>query len=40
MQVDDFKKAFDRIPRQKLFDKLRTEGIQGLFSIDFCVLEQ
>ena len=24
----DFIKAFDRIPRQKLFDKLRKEGIQ------------
>ena len=27
----DFRKAFDRIPRQKLFEKLRKEGIKGRF---------
>ena len=27
----DFRKAFDCIPRQKLFDKLRKEGVQGGF---------
>ena len=27
----DFRKAFDCIPRQKLFDKLRKEGVQGRF---------
>ena len=27
----DFKKAFDCIPRQKLFDKLKKEGVQGRF---------
>ena len=27
----DFRKAFDCIPRQKLFDKLRKEGLQGRF---------
>jgi len=27
----DFRKAFDCIPRQKLFDKLRNEGVQGRF---------
>ena len=27
----DFGKAFDCIPRQKLFDKLRKEGVQGRF---------
>ena len=27
----DFRKAFDRIPRQKLFEKLRKEGIKGCF---------
>ena len=27
----DFRKAFDYIPRQKLFDKLRKEGVQGRF---------
>ena len=26
-----FRKAFDCIPRQKLFDKLRKEGVQGRF---------
>ena len=27
----DFRKAFDCIPRQKLFDILRKEGVQGRF---------
>ena len=27
----DFSKAFDRVPRNKLFDKLRTVGIKGHF---------
>ena len=27
----DFRKVFDCIPRQKLFDKLRKEGVQGRF---------
>ena len=27
----DFRKAFDCIPRQNLFDKLRKEGVQGRF---------
>ena len=27
----DFRKAFDCIPRQKLFDKLRKEGMKGRF---------
>ena len=27
----DFRKAFDRIPRKKLFEKLRKEGIKGRF---------
>ena len=27
----DFSKAFDRVPRNKLFDKLRTVGIKGRF---------
>ena len=27
----DLRKAFDCIPRQKLFDKLGKEGVQGLF---------
>ena len=27
----DLRKAFDCIPRQKLFDKLRKEGVQGRF---------
>ena len=27
----DFRKAFDCIPRQKLFDKLRKEGVHGRF---------
>ena len=27
----DFSKAFDRIPRNKLFDKLRTIGVKGHF---------
>ena len=27
----DFSKAFDRVPRNKLFDKLRTVGIEGHF---------
>ena len=27
----DFRKAFEYIPRQKLFDKLRKEGVQGRF---------
>ena len=27
----DFRKAFDCIPRQKLFDKLGKEGVQGRF---------
>ena len=27
----DFRKAFDCIPRQKLFDKLRNEGVKGRF---------
>ena len=27
----DFRKAFDCIPQQKLFDKLRKEGVQGHF---------
>ena len=27
----DFRKAFDCIPWQKLFDKLRKEGVQGRF---------
>ena len=27
----DFRKAFDRVPRQKLFEKLRKEGIKGRF---------
>ena len=27
----DFRKTFDYIPRQKLFDKLRKEGVQGRF---------
>ena len=27
----DFRKAFDCIPGQKLFDKLRKEGVQGRF---------
>ena len=28
----DFSKAFDRVPRNKLFYKLRTVGIKGRFS--------
>ena len=31
----DFRKAFDYIPRQKLFDKLRKEGVQGKFPRPF-----
>ena len=31
----DFRKAFDCIPRQKLFDKLRKEGVQGKFPRPF-----
>ena len=27
----DFRKAFDCIPRQKLVDKLRKQGVQGRF---------
>ena len=27
----DFRKAFDCIPRQNLFEKLRKEGVQGRF---------
>ena len=30
-RFDDFRKAFDCIPCQKLSDKLRKEGVQGRF---------
>ena len=33
----DFRKAFDCIPRQKLFDKLRKEGVQGKFPRPFTI---
>ena len=29
----DYRKTFDCIPRQKLFDKLRKEGVQGRFHV-------
>ena len=34
----DFRKAFDCIPRQKLFDKLKKGGVQGHFIHFFVIL--